>query len=157
MRRWVGMRRWVVRAGVTLLAAVNLGWGLWAVVTPESFFLTFPGFGHHWTAAYPPYNEHLVSDLGAIFLTLAVLLGIAAVLDERKVTLTVLAGVTVFNGLHVVFHLGHHGMLTGVDLVASLVVLGAGVAGPAVLMALPVPGAGGGGRPSPLVADRTTG
>src|SRR3954453_23394302 len=120
------MLRALVRVGLLLLAALNLWWGAWARLAPRGFFDTFPGFGHHWTAAYPPYNEHLVSDLGAIFLTLAVLLGIAAVLDERKVTLTVLAGVTVFNGLHVVFHLGHHGMLTGVDLVASLVVLGAG-------------------------------
>ena len=151
------MRQLVVRVGVVLLAVVNLWWGLWAVVTPESFFWTFPGFGHHWTAAYPPYNEHLVSDLGAIFLTLAVLLGIAGILDDRRVTLTVLAGVTVFNALHFFFHVTHHGMLTGVDLWGSLIVLGTGVVGPAVLIALLVPGAGGGGRPSPPGAGRTTG
>ena len=65
----------LVRVGLGLLALINGWWGGWARFAPRHFFDTFPGFGHHWTAAYPPYNEHLVTDLGSTFLTLAVLLG----------------------------------------------------------------------------------
>ena len=47
----------IVLAG---LAATHLWWGSWAYAAPEDFFTRFPGFGHRWTAAYPPFNEHLV-------------------------------------------------------------------------------------------------
>jgi hypothetical protein len=119
-----------VRITLAALAALNLGWGAWAVFAPVHFFTTFPGLGHSWTAAYPPFNDHLVSDLGATFLTLGVLLAIAAVLNDRTVTRVVLAGVVTFNALHLAYHLGHHGLLHGVDLTASLVSLAVGVLAP---------------------------
>ncbi|MFC7481826.1 hypothetical protein ACFQX7_19750 [Luedemannella flava] len=110
--------------------------GVWAVGAPRHFFVTFPGFGHRWTAGYPPFNEHLVSDLGSIFLTLGVLLTVAAVLDDARVTAVVLAGTLVFNTLHLAFHSTHHGTLVGFDLAASLASLVAGVIGPVVLLVL---------------------
>src|SRR5262245_52374278 len=79
------IRTWVVRVGLAALAVVNAWWGAWAYVAPRNFFDSFPGFGHHWTAAYPPYNEHLITDLGATFLTLAALLATAAVLSDRRI------------------------------------------------------------------------
>ena len=98
----------VVRVGMGLLAVVNAWWGGWARFAPRQFFDTFPGFGqHHWTAAYPPYNEHLVTDLGSTFLTLAFLLAVGALLDHPTVRWVVLAGVLVFNGLHLEFHTLH--------------------------------------------------
>src|SRR4051812_13818937 len=138
--------RWlagVVRLGVAGLAVVNGWWGAWARFWPRSFFDRFPGFGHHWTAAYPPYNEHLITDLGATFLTLAVLLAIAAVLPDRRVRAVVLAGVLVFNALHLGFHLTHHEGMAGVDVWASLGALALGVVAPLGLLVLdrlvPVP------------------
>ena len=128
--------RLLVRAGLAALAAFNAWWGVWAVAAPKKFFDTFPGWGHHWTGAYPPYNQHLVSDLGATFVTLAVLLGVAAWLDDRRVTGVVLAGVLVFNSLHLAFHAAHHGTLMGADLGLSLASLALGVVGPVVLLAL---------------------
>jgi hypothetical protein len=126
----------VVRVGMAGLAVVNLWWGVWARFAPRHFFDTFPGFGHHWTAAYPPYNEHLVTDLGSTFLTLGFLLGAGAVLNDRRVRRLVLAGVTVFNGLHFGFHAGHSGELAGFDLGASLTTLALGIVGPLALIAL---------------------
>jgi hypothetical protein len=126
----------LVRAGLVLLAAVNAWWGVWARFAPRNFFDTFPGFGHHWTAAYPPYNEHLVTDLGSTFLTLAVLLAVAAALPDRRVRVVVLGGVLVFNALHLSFHLGHHDGMASFDVVASLTSLALGVAGPVVLLVL---------------------
>jgi len=126
----------VVRFGLAGLAAVNGWWGAWARFWPRSFFDRFPGFGHHWTAAYPPYNEHLITDLGATFLTLAVLLALAAGLPDRRVRLVVLVGVLVFNALHLSFHLAHHEGMAGVDVWASLSALGVGAIAPAVLLVL---------------------
>jgi hypothetical protein len=133
----------VVRFGVAGLAVVNGWWGAWARFWPRSFFDRFPGFGHHWTAAYPPYNEHLVTDLGATFLTLAVLLAIAAGVADRRVRTVVLVGVLVFNALHLSYHLNHHQGMPGVDVGTSLGALGVGAIAPVVLLVLdrlvPVP------------------
>src|SRR5262245_54310337 len=103
----------LVRVGMGLLAAINAWWGGWARFAPLDFFDSFPGFGHHWTAAYPPYNEHLVTDLGSTFLTLAFLLAVGALVDSRTVRRVVLGGVLVFNGLHLQFHALHRGLMSG--------------------------------------------
>jgi hypothetical protein len=130
------MRQTVVRLGCAILAGVNLLWGGWAYLGPAHFFRTFPGFGHHWTAAYPPFNEHLVADLGATFLTVAFLLGVAAVTSEPRVVRLALGAVLVFSTLHLLFHLLRGGELSGVDLAASLASLVLGVLAPAGLLAL---------------------
>ena len=129
-------RRAVVTAGLAALGVVNLFWGIWAVTAPRRFFDTFPGFGQRWTTAYPPYNQHLVSDLGATFTMIGVLLALAAVLRDRRVTVVVLVGVLVFNVLHLAFHTTHPGLLSGGPLAGSLVSLVLGVLGPAALLAL---------------------
>ncbi|GAA4677247.1 hypothetical protein [Phytohabitans rumicis] len=125
-----------MRLGLGLLGALHLSWGVPATLAPRWFFDTFPGFGRAWTAAYPPYNEHLVIDLGATFTALGVLLLMAAWLADRKVTAVVLCGVLVFSSLHLIFHARHHGALAGADLVASLVALALGVAVPVGLLVL---------------------
>jgi hypothetical protein len=126
----------LVRPGLGLLCGLYLWWGLWAWTAPRHFFDTFPGLGHHWTAGYPPYNEHLVADLGASFLTLALLTGVAAAIDDRRVRWTVLAAVGVFNLLHLSFHAAHAGRLTGLDFAVSVVALALGVLAPVLLWLL---------------------
>lgn len=128
--------RALVRGGLVLLGGLHLSWGVPAVLAPRWFFDTFPGFGRAWTAAYPPYNEHLVADLGATFLTLGVLLLLAAWLADRRVTAVVLGGVLVFSTLHLVFHLRDHGEMAGGDLVASVATLALGVFVPIALLVL---------------------
>ena len=127
---------WIVRAGIGALALINVWWGVWARFAPRNFFEEFPGFGRHWTAAYPPYNQHLVTDLGSTFLTLGVLLGLAAVLNSRAVRTVVLVGVIVFNTLHLEFHVGHHEGMAPFDVTASLTSLALGVVGPLLLLAV---------------------
>jgi len=126
----------LVRGGLTLLGLLHLSWGIPAVLAPRWFFDTFPGFGLSWTAAYPPYNGHLMTDVGAAFVTIGVLLLVAAWLDDRRVTAVVLVGVLVFSGLHLAFHLRDHGRLHGFDLGASLASLVAGVLAPIALLLL---------------------
>jgi hypothetical protein len=130
------IRQLSVRAGIAALAVSNGWWGAWARFAPEDFFFTFPGFGHHWTAAYPPYNQHLVTDLGSTFLTLAFLLAAAAVVPDRRVRTVVLLGVLVFNVLHLSFHLAHHEGMATTDVAESLTALGLGVVLPLALLFL---------------------
>ena len=124
------MTNWIV----AILGVLHLVWGVGAVAAPRWFFDNFPGFGRHWTAAYPPYNEHLMTDVGAAFLALGVILLIAAFLRDPKVTSVVLIGLLVFSTAHLVFHARHPGNLTGADLAASLVFLALGVVVPALIL-----------------------
>ena len=39
--------------------------------------------GHGWVAMLPPYNGHLIRDVGALSLNLAVVLGVAAMTTDR--------------------------------------------------------------------------
>ena len=126
-------RRRLLRAGLAVLGGLHLSWGIAALAAPRRFFEKFPGFGERWTAAYPPYNEHLLTDVGAAFTALGVLLLAAAWLADRRVTRVVLAGVLVFSGLHLGYHAVRHGELAGGSLAASLVSLVAGVVAPAGL------------------------
>jgi hypothetical protein len=120
----------VLRAGLVGLGAVHLSWGVAAVAAPRWFFDHFPGFGQRWTAAYPPYNEHLMVDVGAAFLTLGGLLLAAAVLADRRVTAVALAGLLLFSGLHLGYHALRPGGLSGGSFATSLVTLVAGVIAP---------------------------
>jgi hypothetical protein len=125
---------WLRRVGFGLLGALDLGWGAWAYAAPRHFFDTFPGFGRHWTGAYPPYNVHLVSDLGATFILLGVLLLAAAAIDDRRVSMVVVLGVSLFSLLHLGFHTTHQGDLGAGDYAASLASLVAGVVVPVALL-----------------------
>lgn len=125
-----------MRWALVILGAFHISWGVPAVLAPRWFYANFPGFGHRWTAAYPPYNEHLMTDVGAAFTALGVILLIAAWLLDRKVTMVVLIGLLVFSALHLVFHLSDAGHLAGADLVLSLLTLAAGVVLPLVLLVL---------------------
>lgn len=130
----------VVRGGMGLLGAVHAWWGVWARVAPRHFFETFPGLGRRWTAAYPPYNEHLVTDLGATFLTLAFLLAAGAAWPrrpggaDRAVRTVALIAVIIFSALHLSFHAGHRGAMGGADYGLSVVTLALGVVVPGVLL-----------------------
>lgn len=125
----------VRRSGFAAIALVNVVWGGWAVASPERFFGAFPGFGLHWTAAYPPYNEHLIVDLGATMLTLAVLSAGAAVLDRPATSWLTGAATAVFGTLHFGFHALHAGHMGTTDRVLSLLSLLAGAVVPPALAA----------------------
>jgi hypothetical protein len=128
------VRRLLTRLGLALLGLLHLWWGVAATAAPRWFFDHFPGFGAGWTAGYPPYNAHLMTDVGAAFVTLGVLLLTAAWLDDRRVTAVVLLGVFVFSALHLAFHLRDHGHLHGANYGASVASLVAGVLAPVVLL-----------------------
>lgn len=51
-----------LRAGITLLAFIQLGLGIFMVVAPGSFYDALAHFG--------PANDHLIRDVGAFYLAL---------------------------------------------------------------------------------------
>ena len=92
------------------LATTPLVGGLWALLFPRAFYDDFPLPGRDWVSTLGPYNEHLVSDYGALNLAMAVLLVSAAILLELRLAQVALVTWLVFEVPHFVFHLGqtHH-------------------------------------------------
>ena len=93
--------------GVAMLAFIDVLTGLWAVIDPTGWFRDFPGTGAHWIAAAPPYNHHLVTDAGAGFLGVGVVLFLAVLWRERRVMQVALLGSLAHDLPHFMFHLLH--------------------------------------------------
>jgi hypothetical protein len=101
------------RAFVVLLGAMFLPMALQASAFPRSFYDDFP-VGRGWIAASGgAYNEHLVRDVGALFLALA----IASLWTARnRALVTPMAVSSLMVGvLHVAFHVRHLDALSGAD------------------------------------------
>jgi hypothetical protein len=97
----------VARAGLVLLALNQALVGAWALLGPASFYGGFPLPGHAWVALLPPYNEHLVRDVGGLTLALAVVLAAAAVRADVASARVAVAAFAVFAVPHAVFHALH--------------------------------------------------
>jgi hypothetical protein len=91
--------------GLALLTASAIFVGGWASADPRSFYASFPGFGHHWTSLNGPYNEHLIRDVGGLYLALAVLGVLALLWRDRRSSQMTGAAWTIFSVLHLGFHL----------------------------------------------------
>ena len=113
-----------------LVALFMLPVGVQAALFPQSFFEDFP-LGRGWVAATGgPYNEHLVRDVGVLFLALIVATTWTA---WTRTGDRALALAWIVQGLaHLGFHAAHLHHMQGVDqagLLASLtVVVGLAVA-----------------------------
>jgi len=89
---------------VLFLSALLIGFT--ATAFPRAFYDDFP-FLAHWVDLLPPYNEHLVTDVGGLYLGFAVLFGWAAwSLDPTLVRAVSIAWLLTAT-LHLVFHASH--------------------------------------------------
>ena len=124
----------VNRAALWLSVAIGLVVGLWAVAAPQSFYDSFPGLGRTWVADDGPFNEHLIRDVGALYLALG-----GASLASLRTLDTRVAGVawTVFGVLHLGYHGAHLGDMETVDAVGNVVTLGLSLA-VGILLLVPV-------------------
>jgi hypothetical protein len=114
-----------VAATVLTLSAAYVG--IWALAEPGSFYDDFPLPGRDWVSLAGPYNEHLVRDVGGLYLALG-LMTLWAALGPRADLLAVV-GVAweVFSVPHLLFHAGHLDGLETFDKVAEVGSLGATV------------------------------
>lgn len=108
-------RAWL-RAGLGLLALIQAVIGAWQYFAPRAFY-SFPT-----VAADPPFNEHLMTDVGGLGLALAVVLGAAALRMERGLVQAALAGYLVYSVSHLAFHATHLAGLPATD--AALLLTG---------------------------------
>ena len=106
--------------GFLFLSAVVIG--LTAAALPRTFYDDFP-FVAQWVELLPPYNEHLVTDVGGLYLGFAVLFAWAAWTLERTLVRAVCVAWLLTATLHLVFHSGHLDGFGTADAIAELVTL----------------------------------
>jgi hypothetical protein len=97
---------------MALQAALVAGW---ALLSPRSFFEDFPVVGGTWVDAFPPYNEHLIRDVGGLYLGFAILFFWAAANMEPGLVRGVLIAWLPFAVLHLWFHVTHLEGLSGAE------------------------------------------
>lgn len=105
--------------------AAGAAWvGIPATVAPRSFYDDFP-FVASWVEKLPPYNEHLVTDVGGLYLALAVIAAWAAWTMSLQLVRAVSAGWLVAAAIHFAFHASHLDDYGTFDAVAQMISLGA--------------------------------
>ncbi len=121
------------RSILLVTAAIGLYVGLWAAVAPASFHASFPGLGSVWVAVDGPYNEHLVRDVGTLYVGLAAASVVAAASHRAEGGRVVGVAWLVFSVPHLAYHLAHLDGFAVRDVVGQVVSLGA-----TVVLALPL-------------------
>lgn len=115
-------RQRVEQIALGLIAVFMLPAGLQAALTPRPFFDDFP-LGRGWIEQEGgAYNEHLVRDVGALFLALIIVT--VWTLWHHPAARAVAAAWLVQGSLHLAYHAGHLGGYDTVDrlgLIGSLV------------------------------------
>ena len=84
------------RAVAILLGLAFTALGAWAMIDPRSFFDTI--------AAFEPYNQHFLQDIGAFQIGLGAVLLLAGVPARADALATALGGVGIGSALHTVSH-----------------------------------------------------
>lgn len=129
----LAVKRWI--AGLLAVSAAYVG--VWAAAFPVSFYNDFPGPRKNWVSILGPYSEHLVRDVGALYLALLVL----SVWAWRRPTadaMRVTGGAwLIFNSIHFLWHMLHLEMFETIDKIGNAVSLG-GVLVLSILLLLPV-------------------
>ncbi len=123
----------VVRAILAGLGAIQATDGLYALLAPRSFYDDFP-LGRGWVEALPAYSEHLVRDVGGLFLATAVVLFAAAIWLERRLVLVALVSFLAFAIPHTIYHYLNLGPYDAFDTVANVIALGLMVVAPIVVL-----------------------
>lgn len=104
MNAYEGARE--ARRGLRLLLAALTayagGIGAYAVLTPHAFYRNVVGVD-----LLGPYNEHLVSDVGGLYLGFALLFARATATLGRELTRTVCVAFTLTQAIHLAYHLAH--------------------------------------------------
>lgn len=89
---------------ILLLSAASIG--VVATFAPHTFYADFP-FVRHWVDLLPPYNEHLVTDVGGLYLGFAVLFAWAVRTMQPTLVRAACWAWLLSEALHVGFHATH--------------------------------------------------
>lgn len=105
-------------------AALGAYVGVWAAWLPDSFYAAFPGFGRIWIAVDGPFNEHLIRDVGSLYLGLAAASVVAAFSRTADAARAVGAAWVVFGAPHLVYHAWQFTGMAPLDVAGNIVGLG---------------------------------
>jgi alkylhydroperoxidase family enzyme len=78
--------------------------GFWALLAPRSFYDDFPAGTNGWVNPLGPFDEHLVTDVGALFVALGFLLSFAAVSLRRGTVIASAIAWLIFSVPHFLWH-----------------------------------------------------
>jgi 4-carboxymuconolactone decarboxylase len=131
----IDRHRGLIAALLVALGAPQALIGLWALLAPRGFYDDF-GPGGGWVSALGAYDEHLVRDVGSLFVGLGVLMVIAAVRGRRSLTLAAVAVWLIFAVPHAIYHALNLGPYTTADAVGNAATLGWTVIAPLIVLAL---------------------
>ncbi|MEZ5076904.1 MAG: hypothetical protein R2725_05630 [Solirubrobacterales bacterium] len=123
----------VARASLTVLFAVAVAIGLVAALVPRTFYDDFPFFAS-WVELLPPFNEHLVTDVGGLYLGFAVLFAWAAATLDRVLIRALCTAWLLTAAIHLAFHAGHLEGFSTADAIAELISLALLLAPPLVTL-----------------------
>lgn len=97
--------------------------GLWALSAPRSFYDDFPAGTDGWVNVLGPFDEHLVTDVGSLFIGLGVLLAIAAFSLRRSLVLAAAVSWLIFAVPHFIWHVFNLEPYGTADAVANTITL----------------------------------
>jgi hypothetical protein len=131
----------MIRAGLILLAVLQGAAGLTQLFAPKFFYDDIPTSATPWVSLLPPYNEHLMRDVGALTLAYVLVLAAAAVWLEPRLVQVALAANLTFTVPHFVFHVTHLDHYPTGSAIGQTIALGFAVVLPAALLWASVAGA----------------
>ncbi|MDQ5894496.1 MAG: hypothetical protein QG596_757 [Actinomycetota bacterium] len=108
----------MIRICLGVLGLSALAIGLPASFAPETFYTDYPFF----TALVqllPPYNEHLITDIGGLYLGFGVMFLWAMFQPSRQLIIPLCTAWIVAQALHFAFHISHLTGFTTTDAVAQ--------------------------------------
>jgi hypothetical protein len=125
----------LLRVTLACLAVSAAVPGLQATLSPTSFYTGFP-LGRAWVELLPPYNEHLLRDVGGFYLAFALLFAWAAYRPAHQLVVPLCLCWSVSAVLHAVYHALHLEGFGAADAVAQTASLGAVLALPLLAVVL---------------------
>lgn len=93
-------------ACLAALAMSALLIGVLASFVPETFYEDYPFFGS-WVHLLPPYNEHLIRDVGGLYLAFGVLFCWTLFKPSAELIIPVCSAWALAQILHFAFHIAH--------------------------------------------------
>ena len=96
-----------IKVGLWYLIVSGAVIGVWAQFFPQAFYDSFPGLGRRWVSVDGPFNEHLVRDVGGLYLALTSVTIIAAFAKTREMILAAALGWLVAQVPHFTYHMMH--------------------------------------------------
>jgi AhpD family alkylhydroperoxidase len=134
LTRYRGPTRFLLLA----LALPQVTLGLWALLDSSGFYRDFP-LGRGWVSADGPYNQHLLTDFGGLYLATGILAVYAAISLRRHLVQLTAAVFLAFAVPHLIYHALNLEPYSTTDAIANLVALAGVVVGPLTVLALARP------------------